>query len=356
MKMDKSDDKSPNMMKNAERALPSSTSEPPPPGLMATLPDAVQLRGEYDVTRLVADLEQLSRHKWGKQRPYTYTDSGPGVVVEYDWRVLSLRSIGGAADRTDPGGPGLAGYANTHWLSKASYLAEVLDDIPGPLRSVRLMALGPGASTPMHVDTKCGFPWGRARLHIPITTDPGAILRVGESVYQWQPGTFWFGNFARPHQVQNTGTGRRVHMVIDTYATPALVDLFPNEVRTMLVESDVLFLRPEVLLDAQTLEEYRCRFWMPKSFANWKEPDGQFLLPQDKLKVSLEPTGAELVMSISGHPTFGLVHVGCGEFRLQGWSDERSIRIDTVGSTPMATLLSRQGGSLRELRVEVTVT
>lgn len=311
------------------------------------LPDAVRLERDYDVSRLVADLERITRHEWPRQRYFSNT--GVGNEVSYDWTVLSLRSPGGADDRTDPGGPGLIDHADTGWLARTPYFAEILGDLPVPLRAVRLMALGPGAATRKHVDTKYGFPWGTLRLHIPITTVPEATLEFGDDVYRWQPGTLWFGNFCRPHRVSNTGTGRRVHMVIDTHVTPDLVELFPRELRKSLVEPDVVFARPEEPLDWARAQRYRCRFTMPKPFTTW-EDDEEFRTSEADLDASIDWSDGQLVLRIDDSPMFGLVHVGGGEFRLRGWTDERWIRVEGQREGMAVTLFNRRGSEVR-LRV-----
>ncbi|MFF0451184.1 hypothetical protein ACFYT4_33205 [Streptomyces sp. NPDC004609] len=48
--------------------------------------------------------------------------------------------------------------------------------IPAPLNAVRLMALGPGAVSKAHCDPKYRLDRGLVRLHIPIVTDPQAVL------------------------------------------------------------------------------------------------------------------------------------------------------------------------------------
>ncbi|WP_052809873.1 aspartyl/asparaginyl beta-hydroxylase domain-containing protein [Streptomonospora alba] len=308
------------------------------------LPDAVRLEREYDVPRLVADLKQITGHQWQRQR--YFSDTGVGTEVSYDWTVLPLRSPGGGDDRTDPGGPGLVDHADTGWLARTPYFARILAELPVPLRAVRLMALGPGAATRKHVDTKYGFPWGTLRLHIPITTVPEATLEFGDDVYRWQPGTLWFGNFCRPHRVSNTGTGNRVHMVIDTHVTPELVELFPAELREALAEPDVVFARPEQPLDPGGASRRRCRFAMPKPFTSW-EDDDEFRTSDALVDASIDWAQGQLAVHLDGSPALGLVHLGEGEFRFRGWTDERWIRVEGQGDGMTVTLFNRRGSEVR---------
>ncbi|AVT28455.1 hypothetical protein C6361_01875 [Plantactinospora sp. BC1] len=326
---------------------PEPTDLPP---LATALPHTARLTPGFDVDRLVADLERLGTAEWKQQQ--LYTESGLGAVANFDWKVLSLCSIGGDPTRTDPGGPGLEGFGYTERLQSTPYFAEILAGIPAPLRAVRLMSLGPGARTRIHHETKYGFPWGTLRLHIPITTSPGAILAFGDEVYQWQPGEFWFGNFCRSHMVRSSGPGNRVHMVIDTLVTPELVALFPADVRAILDRHEPLFARRTVPICSADLGEYRSTtFAMPASFANWEEADGEFLRPQPTVAASVDVRDSRLVLLVDDKPTFGLVHIGDGEFRFAGWSDERTVQLGPSGPAGGVTLRTRQGGVTRELTV-----
>lgn len=67
-----------------------------------------KLTPEFDVDRLLAELDHLEQNQWAAQR--TYGESlTPGTDTVLDWKVLALRSPEGRQDRTDPGGPGLVG-------------------------------------------------------------------------------------------------------------------------------------------------------------------------------------------------------------------------------------------------------
>jgi len=147
-------------------------------------PRAVKLAAEFDQNALQADLAQIDHDLFGDQQ--TLTDNGVIRGASIDWKCLPLRSQGGSVKRTDPGGPGIDDYAFTEIMTQGRYLRIVLERIPAPLRSVRLMALGPGASVPKHRDTPTGFLVGMLRLHIPITTNPDAVLVIDGQEFHWQ--------------------------------------------------------------------------------------------------------------------------------------------------------------------------
>ncbi|PRY45238.1 aspartyl/asparaginyl beta-hydroxylase domain-containing protein [Umezawaea tangerina] len=311
-------------------------------------PSAVPLLPEFDVAKLLEDLKVLDRHQWSLQT--TFETTGPAEEADFDWRALPLRSPTGSELRTDPGGAGLVDFADTKWVAEAPYLAEILASIPAPLRCVRLLALGPGARSELHFDTKIGFPWANLRLHVPLVTNAGATLLMDGDLHVWQPGSFWFGDFCRMHQVENTGTRKRVHMVIDTTVTPELLSLFPQEFLDSLDADDVLFNRPAVPVEGD-LERFGCEFDIPLSFPDFEEAEGEFTKPQQHVPASIATDGDRLVLSVDGKPTFGLVHVGDGEFRFTGWTDERTVQVLLDGDRPTVVLRTRQG--TREQRLDV---
>src|SRR5256885_2699668 len=147
--------------------------------MLADLPPTAQLPLRFAPARLQAELRQLRAIRWNEIRIV----SGDGLgdyATALDWRAIPLRSIGGDGDRGDAGGPGLRDFADTPWLARLPYFAEVLAAIPSSVTSARLMALGPGARTPVHSDTKLGLPWGTVRLHVPIIVVPEATLTIAD--------------------------------------------------------------------------------------------------------------------------------------------------------------------------------
>jgi hypothetical protein len=253
--------------------------------------------------------------------------------VSIDWKILSLRSIGGDADRTDPGGAGMVGFADTPLLDGCPALREVLRAIPAPLRSARLMALGPGTRVHTHRDGKCGLPWGRLRLHVPIITHERALTVLDDHEWHWPAGELWYGDFNRLHHVRNEGTTTRVHLVVDTLVTPELLEFFPEEFRRALPYADIIFARAPVPLREWELPALCRRFAVPAAFADWSEEDEHDGEPDLPAEIVID--GDRLVLSIAGGQRLALVHLGGGEFRLDGWSDELLLRLDSDGTTDL---------------------
>lgn len=317
----------------------------------AGLPEAVRLDLDFDTARLTADLETLSRHTWRLQT--TYSSDGALSPAAVDWRVLPLRSVGGDPDRTDSGGPGLHEHEPTPWLERTPYLARVLASIPAQLRSARLMALAPGALGADHEDTKHAVAWGTARLHIPITTNPAALLYIDGYTHHWTPGSVWLGNFSRRHHVENRGDQTRVHLVIDAMPGKALFELIPDDVRAAADPACILFCREPVPLPADLAASRPYQFPLPASFADWEEHEGNFLRPQPTLsaRVTLGGGRAAPVLTLDGEPAFRLVHLGGGEFRLAGWTDERTVQLVDGEHGPQVILRTRAANRQLQLTV-----
>ncbi len=333
---------------NAPRRSAPLTDRPPTGTLTGArgpaLPAAARLELDFDADRLARDLEALSRTTWDLQNTYSSDGSLSSAVI--DWRVLPLRNVGGDPHRTDPGGPGLIDFADTPWLAQAPYFAEVLAAVPAPLRAARLMALGPGAIGARHRDTKQGLGWGAARLHIPVTTTPEARLYLGGAQHHWQPGSFWYGDFTREHRVENPGTGRRVHLVIDAQPSTELLALFPAPVRAALDPAKIPLARDTVPLSAEDGAQCAVAFAMPASFADLEEAEGAFTRTQPTLAARVEAggDGRALTLVLDGEPMFGLVHVGELEFRLTAWTEERTIQFIDAADGMQVVLRSRAEG------------
>jgi len=315
--------------------------------ILSALPPTAKLTLAFDPLRLRAELAHITGNGWKEIRIV----SGDGLgdyATSLDWRTVPLRSIGGDSNRGDAGGPDLRDFADTPWLARLHYFAEVLGAIPAELAAVRILALGPGAKTPVHSDTKCGIPWGRVRLHLPIITTPEATLSIAGEVHCWEPGTLWYADFTRGHMVANTGTRNRVHLVIDAWATRDLLAVFPPEFHTPAVISGTMFQPPDEPLPEGQADSLRCAFDLPASFRSWEEVDGEFLRDQPSVPAAIDRLDGGLGLYLEEKPTFRLVHVGEAEFRFAGWSAERTIQVSRSGAGDISvTLRSRVGSRVK---------
>ena len=303
-----------------------------------------RLNATFDGAALAEELTELRRHAWQRQRVY---GDQIGWESKVDWTCLALRSPGGDGDRTDPGGPGPVDFADTAWLERAPHARAVLRSIPAPLRAVRYMALGPGTHSHLHFDTKYGPSWGVARLHVPVTTNPDAVLHLDGEDHRWQPGEFWFGDFSRNHQVGNDGTEPRVHLVIDTLVVPELAEIFPDSWKEFLLDGGAVLNRPATPLPGAP-KEWECSFEVPETFTDWEEEDGAFLDPAvPRRGATVRTEDDHLLLTYEGASPVRLVHIENGEFRYAGWSEERTVQLRREHGE--VVLRSRVGSTVRSL-------
>ncbi|MGA8118108.1 MAG: aspartyl/asparaginyl beta-hydroxylase domain-containing protein [Actinocatenispora sp.] len=309
------------------------------------LPAATPLDRRYDADRLADEVRSLHDRPWHAQR--SVGQQGMIRKSDVDWTILSLRSPGGDPDRTDAGGAGLREHADTPYLLRAPSLAELVHSFPTQLLAVRLMSLGAGARVRDHRDAKCGLPWGLVRLHVPITTNPAAFVVIGGHEYHWGAGQLWFGDFNRVHHVRNGGATARIHLVLDCLVTAELLRLFPVEIAGGLPADEVLVARCPVPLAPADRAALACRFEMPARFAEWSEEE-PVAGAEETVPAEVTRLDGELVLSVAGRPAFGLVHLGAGEFRLAGWSEERTLRVDLDGAAPAVRFRVRVGSAVTE--------
>lgn len=308
---------------------------------------AVQLLREYDPALLARDLKEILGEPWEPER--AYEDAGERPLSATQWTGLSLRSQGGDPLRTDPGGPGLLPFTSTRILERTPYFQDVLNSLPMELRSVRLLRLGAGAEVGFHRDAHHGFDYGQVRLHIPIITNPDAVIEIGGVTHTWQPGTLWYGDFTMLHRLWNRGQSDRVHMVIDALVNPAFLELMPAGLRHELRTSHVILNKERTVLPISTLKAMECDFAMPTTLlssvagvaSKWAEVGG------DSVASRLTTSHGALTVEVTGEPFLSLVPTGENTFRCEGWTDARFVRVDT----DHVVLGTRHGNKVHELRL-----
>ena len=184
----------------------------------STFPDRVKLPLAFDADRLRTDLAAVEATTW--------TDHFVTQNYEGQWDVLPLRHTAGA---THPvmqaySDPNATEFVDADILARAPYFREVLAAFDCPLKAVRLMRLTPGSRIKEHRDHDLAADWGEARIHIPITTNPGVTFLLNRVTVDMQPGEAWYLRLADPHAVTNDGDEDRVHLVIDCLATSWLTE------------------------------------------------------------------------------------------------------------------------------------
>ncbi|MGP4114143.1 hypothetical protein ACTWP5_24940 [Streptomyces sp. 4N509B] len=302
------------------------------------LPNCVELDRSYDADRMLSELLDFTVRT---KRSFSAASGR---------RVLPLRSIGGDPYRTDSGGPSVLGFRDTAWLEHLPYFREILEDLPAPVRAARLWAAGPGSRDVALRTAKVGPPWGMCRLHLPVAVGgTRAHVVFFEEHHHWPPGALWFAAAWREYALVNRDESELVHLIVDLHYTEALASLFPASLRGVLTGPHVLPRRPTTPMHDQ--EKYLRRFHLPETFANWERPghllysevrrthgSGQRMLVPARIEIS---AGTPLLI-LASRPFCTLEHIGDGEFRLRGWSDERTIQVTQRSDVP-ALLRLREG-------------
>jgi hypothetical protein len=183
------------------------------------LPDRVRLPLAFDPVPLAAELARFGEDEW--------TAHFVRANYEGEWSAIPLRA---AAGETHPvrmiGVHTMAPhFVDTSFLERAPAFAAVLASFQCELKSVRLMRLAAGALIKEHEDYDPDAENGSARLHVPVTTNPGVEFLLNRRPVAMAAGSVWYLRLADPHSVANRGSGDRVHLVIDLRVNDWLADL-----------------------------------------------------------------------------------------------------------------------------------
>lgn len=175
----------------------------------APLPDRIRLPFDFDPALLAADLDAFAESDW---TAHFVRDNYRG-----DWSALPLRAPLGEthrlrmiySDRTNPY------FVDTLLLERAPNFRRALARFECPLRSVRLMRLGPGSAILDHHDLDLDADLGRARLHVAVTSNDGVEFHLNGLPVEMAPGSVWYLRLGDPHRAENRGPSARIHLVID---------------------------------------------------------------------------------------------------------------------------------------------
>lgn len=114
--------------------------------------------------------------------------------------------------------------APTDHLRACPYILEIMADLEAVWGRSRLMGLAPGAIVPEHVDV--GHYWRtHLRIHVPVVTNPGVAFTCEGETVNMAAGECWIFDSFRIHDVRNSGTEKRIHLVLDTVGGEKLWDL-----------------------------------------------------------------------------------------------------------------------------------
>ena len=164
----------------------------------------IRLPLDFDAARLAMEVAQFEEADW---RPHPEGHRG-------NW-ALPLVSVGG-----DPHNDGVKGPMRpTVHLERCPYIREVLASLRAPIGRTRLMRIDGNAEATPHMDMN--YYWmQRARVHVPVITDPAVRFICGERELHMSAGEAWIFNTWQTHNVINPNPTRRIHLVIDTKGSP----------------------------------------------------------------------------------------------------------------------------------------
>ncbi len=151
-------------------------------------------------------------------------------IPESDWRphpqghpgnsALPLIAAGGDPADDATWGP----MRPTPHLARCPYLRQVLASFGAVLGRTRLMRLDGNAEATAHSDTN--YYWmQRARVHVPVVTDPDVRFLCGDRDVHMAAGEAWIFDTWKRHNVLNPNPTRRIHLVSDTVGSAAFWDL-----------------------------------------------------------------------------------------------------------------------------------
>jgi hypothetical protein len=168
----------------------------------------LQLPIRFDAERLAAEVNALPTSAW---LPHP-----TGFVGN---EAVPLISPGGQPN-DDFDGP----MAPTESLRQCPYIMDLMAELGCVWGRSRLMALAAGADVPIHIDVHYHWRTHR-RLHIPVITNPGVLFTCNNETVHMEAGDCWLFDSFSLHKVQNKGSERRVHLVLDTVGGQKLWDL-----------------------------------------------------------------------------------------------------------------------------------
>ncbi|MFY9611019.1 MAG: aspartyl/asparaginyl beta-hydroxylase domain-containing protein [Blastocatellia bacterium] len=179
----------------------------------------------FDPEGLKSDLKNISSDEWVRHFNDRY--------YEGEWSGVALRAVESAGKRlySDPGTT--EPFRDTQVLARCPSLRRVLAALQCPLKSARLLKLGPAARVIEHRDYNLSLEDGEVRLHIPITTDPLVEFYLNAERVVMLAGECWYINANLPHKVENRSNADRVHLVIDCAVDDWLLSLVASASRSI---------------------------------------------------------------------------------------------------------------------------
>ncbi len=88
--------------------------------------------------------------------------------------------------------------------------------------------LAPNSALHRHRDMNGNLLFGVMRLHVPLKTNPQALMEVQKKFYHLPVDTLWALDTSGLHALQNGGDQNRIHLVIDVRYGASTAQYFPS--------------------------------------------------------------------------------------------------------------------------------
>ena len=160
----------------------------------------LQLPLLFDAEAIAAEVQAIGEAAW-RPHPQGYAGNDALLLITKDG---------------DPNSDAVAGPMRpTPHLERCPYLMQVLDQIGATWGRTRLMRLSGQAEVTAHVDVN--YYWReRARVHVPIVTQPTVRFICGTAQVNMRAGECWIFDTWVEHNVINDHALPRIHLVADT--------------------------------------------------------------------------------------------------------------------------------------------
>ena len=175
-------------------------------------PAAVRYLGPVDVAPLRTMVERLSAQVW--QRENDGKENAYGCFTHTDHIVF--RFIAG--NRTP-----LHFYSNPIWMIWQCWLLPIMSraaaayGYTAPVYPKAMLArLAVGGSIDRHRDIHPSNPLVH-KIHVPLQTNPRALLTIGDSTLHLEAGHAWEVNNLAWHGAINRGDRDRIHFIFEVY-------------------------------------------------------------------------------------------------------------------------------------------
>lgn len=192
-------------------SLPTPVDTPPPPAVRK--PVGVRPLGPVNIAPLRAMLERLSDNVWDREDERKDND----FPCFHHTRHIIFRFIDGNHDarrfRSYPGW--------TIWhrsLLPVMTEASAAYGFPNPAYPKAMLArLAAGHGIDRHVDG-AGSNLHTHKIHVPLRTEPAAVLTVDNVDYHLEEGHAYEVNNIVPHGAYNGGLRDRIHFIFEVFA------------------------------------------------------------------------------------------------------------------------------------------